>query len=108
MSVARPTITTQPSSAVIRNNDEDVQVMECTATGMGTILYKWEKFESTNQSWTRPSKRVVNVTSSKLIFEVITEEDEGVYQCVITNDDGSVISDNATITVYGELQIIAH
>ena len=108
MSVARPTITTQPSSTVIRNNDEDVQAMECTATGMGTIFYKWEKFESTNQSWIRPSKRVVNVTSSKLIFKVITEEDEGVYQCVITNDDGSVISDNATITVYGELQNIAH
>ena len=30
------------------------------------------------------------------------EEDEGVYHCVVTNDDGSVISDNATIRVYGE------
>ena len=33
---------------------------------------------------------------------MITEEDEGVYHCIVTNDDGSVVSDNATITVYGE------
>ena len=30
------------------------------------------------------------------------EEDEGIYHCVVTNPDGSVVSDNATITVYGE------
>jgi len=47
----------------------------------------------------------VNITSPKLIFSVITEEDEGVYHCIATNDDGSVESDNATITVYGELHI---
>ena len=101
--VARPIITTQPSSAVIRKNDENVHTIECIATGMGPILYKWEKYESSSNSWIKPSQRVVNITSPKLIFSVITEEDEGVYHCVVTNDDGSVISDSATITVYGEL-----
>jgi len=33
---------------------------------------------------------------------VIMEEDEGVNHCVVINHDGSVVSDNATITVYGE------
>ena len=47
----------------------------------------------------------MNITSPKLIFSVITEEDEGVYRCVATNDDGSVVSGNATITIYGELKI---
>ena len=45
--------------------------------------------------------RVVNSTSPKLKFSMISEKDEGIYHCVITNDDGSVTSDNATITVYG-------
>ena len=44
----------------------------------------------------------MNITSPNLTFSVITEEDEGVYRCVVTNNDGSVISDNATVRVYGE------
>ena len=74
--------------------------MNCEANGYVTI--KWEKYQSSSNSWIRPSHRAMNITSPKLIFSVITEEDEGVYRCVATNDDGSVISDNATITVYGE------
>ena len=100
--VARPIITTQPSSVVISKSNNDIDTMECVATGMGLILYKWEKYQSSSVSWIRPSKRVANITSPKLTFSFITEEDEGVYRCVVTNDDGSVISDNATITVYGE------
>jgi len=37
-----------------------------------------------------------------LIFTVIAEEDEGVYRCIATNDDGSMTSNNATMTVFGE------
>ena len=44
----------------------------------------------------------MNNTSPNLKFSEIKEEDEGVYHCIITNDDGNVISDNATIPVYGE------
>ena len=29
------------------------------------------------------------------------EEDQGIYQCTVTNDDGSVISDSVNITVQG-------
>jgi len=76
--------------------------MECLATGMDPILYKWEKYQSSSISWITPSNTVVNATSPTLKFTVITEEDEGIYRCIVTNDDGSVASDNATITVYGE------
>ena len=92
----------QPLSSVLRQDDVNVNAMESTASSVGLIYYKWEKFESSTDSWMRPSSRVVNITSPKLIFSVITEEDEGVYQCVATNDDGSTVSDNATITVYGK------
>ena len=44
----------------------------------------------------------MSITSSHLKFNIIGEEDEGVYRCIVTNDDGSVASDNATVYVYGE------
>ena len=78
-------------------------VFEVVATGMGPISYQWEKYQSFSNSWIRPSSRVVSVTSSKLIFSMITEEDEGTYRCIVTNDDGSVVSDSIIVTVYGEL-----
>jgi len=74
----------------------------CSATGKGIIFYKWEKYDLSDDSWIRPSRRARSVTSSKLKFDVITEEDEGIYHCIVSNYDGSVVSDNATITVYGK------
>ena len=76
--------------------------MEIFATGIGHIQYKWEKYQSSSNSWIRPSHRAVNITSPKLIFSVITEEDEGTYRCIVSNHDGSVVSKIATITLYGE------
>ena len=78
-------------------------VFEVVATGIGHISYQWE-YQSFSNSWIRPSSRVVSVTSSKLIFSVITEEDEGTYRCIVTNDDGSVVSNSVDVTVYGELK----
>ena len=72
---------------------------------MGPIYYRWEKYHLSNNSWISPSHRVVNNTSPNLNFSVITEEDEGVYHCVVTNDDGNVISDNVTVRVYGEYSV---
>ena len=100
---ATPNITAQPQSGVFKNNNRNVMVFEVVATGMGPISYQWEKYQSFSNSWIRPSSRVVSVTSSKLIFSLITEEDEGTYRCIVTNDDGSVVSDSVNVTVYGEL-----
>ena len=88
---------------VIDEGQAIVQVTSCTATGEGPIYYQWEKYNPSNNSWIRPSHRVVNVNSPKLIFNIITEDDEGIYHCIVSNDDGSVASDNVTITVYGKI-----
>ena len=104
--VATPNITVQPQSSVFKNKGENVMVFEVVATGMGPITYKWEKYQSFSNSWIRPSNRAMSVTSSKLIFNAITEEDEGTYHCIVTNDDGSVVSDNVNVTVYGESEIL--
>ena len=73
-----------------------------TSSETGPVYYQWEKYHSIRESWIRPSYRAKNVTSFKLIFNEITEEDEGIYHCVVSNDDDSAVSDNATITVYGK------
>ena len=88
----------------IREGDLNVTIVSCLAIGIGYIKYQWEKYHLLNNSWISPSHRAVNITSPSLTFIVITEEDEGVYRCVVTNTDGSliIISDNATIHVYGE------
>ena len=98
---ALPNITIQPVPITLKAGDLNVIAMSCSAVGMSPIYYRWEKYDTSNYSWNSPSHRVVNIASSDLKFNVISEEDEGVYHCIVTNDDGSVISDNATVHVYG-------
>ena len=100
--IALPNITTQPSSKTIRKGETNVTAMSCNVTGMGPIYFRWERYNTINSSWIAPSHRAVSTMSPSLIFSVINEEDEGVYHCIVTNDDGSIVSDNATTFVYGE------
>ena len=79
--------------------------MSCTAVGMSPIYYQWEKYNTSNNRWISPSHRAVSIASSRLKFNAIREEDEGVYRCIVTNDDGSMTSDNATVRVYGECSV---
>ena len=91
----------QPAHILLRAGNYTSNKLSCLAIGLGPIYYQWEKYYPYNNSWIRPSNRVMNVTFSKLIFSEITEEDEGIYHCVITNNNDRIVSDNATITVYG-------
>ena len=100
--VALPNITTQPISMTIREGELNVIAVSCLAIAIGSIHYRWERYHLFNNSWISPSHRALNITSPNLKYSVITEEDEGVYRCVVINNDGSVISDNATVHVYGE------
>ena len=68
----------------------------------------FKKYNTFNNSWISPYHRAVNIASPDLQFSFIREEDEGVYRCIVTNDDGSVISDNATVHVYGECSVASN
>jgi len=96
--VARPNITKQPMSITIRAGSKNEVVMECKAIGIGSINYKWEKYQ---KIWRKLSNNVVKMSSSQLIFHTVEEGDEGMYRCIASNGYDSVVSDNATLTVYG-------
>ena len=98
---AAPTIQIHPESATFRENDTNQVVMHCLAVGMGFIQYHWEKYELSSGTWMELPHQVYT-TSPNLTFNIISEDDEGVYCCVATNYDGSTKSNNATLRVYGE------
>ena len=79
----------------------DVLALWIVATGVGPIYYKWQKYDPINNSWILPSSRAENIESLQLNFSVITEEDQGIYHCVVSNDDGHIVSDSVNVTVYG-------
>lgn len=104
--LASATITRQPQSISFKCKERNVLALWIIAIGVGPIYYQWQKYDLLSDSWILPSSRVVNITSPNLTFSIITEEDQGTYHCIIINDDGSVISDDVNITVYGKLRIL--
>ena len=104
--LATPIIVTHPKSVVSKEGGTKI-FLSCSAYDFGIdhVQYNWEKYHPSDGRWIRLSRRH---RRKKLIFSVITEEDEGVYHCIATNSDGSVVSNNATITVYGELKFYRH
>ena len=86
----------------INVKDSNVTAMSCSATGIEPIYYQWEKYHLHSDTWRSPSYRATSITEQRLKFNVIRKADEGVYHCIVTNDDGSVISKNATMHVYGK------
>ena len=101
-----PTIIKHPVSMAFSKNSEQVSTLSCLASGLEPLNYLWQMYQSTNDSWTKPSVRAVNITSPKLVFSKLTQEDEGIYRCIVFSDDDNVTSDNATITLYSELFLV--
>ena len=91
----------QPTSRTFKNNSRNVSVLEIAATGVGHVHYLWLKYHAITDKWAPLSSRAVNDTSPYLNFSIITEEDQGIYHCIVANHDGSVISDNVTVAVFG-------
>ena len=96
----------QPRSQTFKDKEKNVLTLQIIATGVGPIHYQWQKYDPFTNSWIPPSSRTEYVTSPNLTFSVITEEDQGLYRCIASNDDGTVLSHHANITVYGKFIII--
>ena len=101
-STASPRITLQPVSHTFRHNKRNVPVFEIAAVGAGHVHCLWQKYDPYSNAWIPVSSRSLNDTLPYLNFSTIAEEDQGIYHCIVTNYDGSVTSDNVTITVFGK------
>ena len=85
---APPYILTQPQSqAVILGQSASFSVV---AIGLAPVTYQWS-FNGTN---------LPNATNSTLTLTSVNTNNAGSYQVVLANNQGSVTSSNATLTVY--------
>ena len=74
----------------------------CSAIGSGTLRYSWERSSSGN-SWTTVSGD--NTTS--YATDTSLAIGEYIYRCNVSNEAGSVVSNIATVIVYGEYAGVA-
>jgi len=70
----------------------------CKASGLGTLVYSWERSSGGRSKWLTVSN---NNTTSYSINTTLTIG-KYIYRCRVRNEAGSVVSNNATVNVYGE------
>ena len=68
----------------------------CRASGVGPLVYSWER--SSGSSWTTVS----NDSTTSYTTDTTLAIRQYMYRCRVSNDAGSVVSNNATVNVYGE------
>ena len=82
-----PVITAQPQSQILMEGS--VLALSVTATGTGPISVQWQ-FNGTN---------LPGATQTTLLYTNITTARSGTYQAIVSNEEGSVSSDTAQVTV---------
>ena len=69
----------------------------CRASGLGTLIYSWE-IRHSGSSWTTiDNAKGTSYTTSRSVAV-----GQYMYRCNVSNEAGSVVSDIATVNVYGE------
>ena len=67
----------------------------CTANGTGTLVYSWER--RSGSSWPTVSNNTTSYTTDTTLAI-----GQYMYRCRVSNEAGSVVSNIATVNVYGE------
>lgn len=87
-------ITQQPTNQTVL--ETETATFTIVATGTGTLLYQWQKYNVGTTSW----ENISGATSDTLeILNADYPTDEGSYRCFLTDDRGSLSSSPATLTV---------
>ena len=92
--VGAPVITHHPNRGDVPMG-ESITFM-CRAIGIGTLEYSWER--SSGSSWTNVS----NDNTTSYTTDTTLAIGQYTYRCNVSNDAGSVVSNNAIVNVYGE------
>ena len=69
----------------------------CRASGQGILTYSWER-KTTVDGWTTVSKDNTTLYTTDTTLAIGQYR----YRCRVTNEAGSVVSNNAIVNVYGE------
>ena len=69
---------------------------ECRANGQGILKYTWEIKSS--RRWTKIS----NINTRSYTTDTTLANGQYMYRCRVSNEAGSVVSNNAIVNVYGE------
>ena len=94
MFVDHPVITNHPANSSVPIGNS-ITLM-CTAIGTGVLVYSWEK--SSGGSWTTIS----NDNTASYTTDASLAIGQYMYRCRVSNEAGSVVSNNAIVNVYGE------
>ena len=68
----------------------------CRASGLGTPVYSWER--RSGSRWTTVS----NDNTTSYTTDTTLAIGQYMYRCRVSNDAGSIVSNNAIVNVYGE------
>ena len=70
--------------------------LTCKASGVGNLIYSWERNSGGN--WTTVS----NDNTTSYTTDTTLAIGQYMYRCRVSNEAGSVVSNNAIVNVYGE------
>ena len=90
-----PVITNHPNNDSVYVPIGRSATLMCSGTGDGTLGYSWER--SSGNSW-------ITISANTTSYDTDTTLAIGqyMYRCRVSNEAGSVVSNNATVNVYGE------
>ena len=89
-------ITDHPSSINDIPVGTSITVM-CRAIGPGVLVYSWESILNAGGIWTTVS----NDNTTSYTTDTTLAIGQYMYRCRVSNDAGSVVSNNAIVNVYG-------
>ena len=94
MYVGPPLIITYPRDVTIPLRS--TTTLTCSVDGDGTLMYSWER--RTDNRWAP----INNANSPSYTTNSNMAVGQYMYRCIVSNEAGSVMSNSATVNVYGE------
>ena len=88
-----PEILVHPVGHDLPINDQII--LTCQASGLGTLVYLWERGSGSN--WITVS----NDNTTSYTTDTTLAIGQYMYRCRVSNEAGSVVSNIATVNVYG-------
>jgi len=100
--MSAPSITLQPASQTVVRTNAITATFTVTAVGTSPLSYQWQVDSGGGFS------PIINATAPTLTLNNINKTlDQYEYRCVVTNDEGTAISNAAVLTVFNGPQITA-